>query len=209
MRAASELGSFFDRCQVVVLSIDDTDTRRFSELLNGLIASAPTETTCLERIVIRGMLGEILDQFEKKVAAGASGQTNSHSQLQIGWCPWVWRALNFVTARHQDCDFDLTHAAQHVHLSRWHLSRLMRRETGFTFSEHLRRIRTEHARQLLECSLLSIKEIAAAVGYHTTHDLIRNYKVVHGVTPREYRRRVIVSATSAEELRPDSTQVRP
>lgn len=54
--------------------------------------------------------------------------------------------------------------------------------------EYLTLLRVEHSKKLLSGSDLSIKEIAAAVGYYDASGFIRRFKQMTGVTPLQYRR---------------------
>jgi len=51
------------------------------------------------------------------------------------------------------------------------------------------RLRMDHARQLLDSTSSSIKEIAALVGYNDQFYFSRVFKSVHRMAPTEYRRR--------------------
>jgi len=73
-------------------------------------------------------------------------------------------------------------------LSADYLSRLFKIETGLTLWEYLIRLRMEKARELLETSLLSIKEVMAAVGYDSKGHFARHFRRWFGASPSEYRR---------------------
>jgi two-component system response regulator YesN len=73
-------------------------------------------------------------------------------------------------------------------LSADYLSRLFKFETGLTLWEYLIRLRMEKARELLETSLLSIKEVMAAVGYDSKGHFARHFRRWFGASPSEYRR---------------------
>jgi MbtH protein len=107
--------------------------------------------------------------------------------------PRVARILRFVRARHGDSVLDLARMAGAARLSRCHVSRLIKHETGVGFATHLRAARVNHAKHLLQSTDLSVKEIAAAVGYTNTNALDRNFKAVTGLTPTSYRHRVFLA----------------
>jgi len=67
------------------------------------------------------------------------------------------------------------------------LSRLFKKETGVSFRQHVREVRMRKAEEMLRRTLLSIKEIAAEVGYKHVSDFDHHFKEVYGMTPREYR----------------------
>lgn len=102
--------------------------------------------------------------------------------------------LKFISARYGDPDLDLERAAVAVRLSRYHLTRILKRETGFSFAHHIRVVRIAQAMELFRTTTLSVKEVAARVGYSNTNVLDRNFKRVHGVTPSAYRQNGTTSA---------------
>lgn len=102
----------------------------------------------------------------------------------------VTETLRFIDLTYADPELSLGSAASHVRSSRFHLCRLLRACTGVGFANHVRAVRIRTARTLLETSLLSVKEIAAAVGYSHTNDLDRNFVAMCGVTPTMYRARI-------------------
>ena len=81
----------------------------------------------------------------------------------------------------------LREIAQGVNLSRSRVSYLIRAETGMPPFQHLKMLRMERARDLLEITFLSIKEIMAKIGIQDQSHFSRDFKKVHGLTPSEYR----------------------
>ena len=84
----------------------------------------------------------------------------------------------------------LAELAQAVNLSPSHLSRLFKTQTRLTPGEYLRRLRMEMARQFLETSLMSMKEIMALVGYKSRSHFVRDFKDSFRLPPSEYRKRL-------------------
>jgi AraC-like DNA-binding protein/CRP-like cAMP-binding protein len=83
--------------------------------------------------------------------------------------------------------FGIRDLSRHVNLSPWYLSRLLKRATGKTFRHLLNMARIERARLDLLTTHLSIKEIAARVGYLHQSDLTRHFRLVHRLSPSAYR----------------------
>ena len=63
-------------------------------------------------------------------------------------------------------------------------------ETGKNFIEYLTEIRLKNARELLQNSQLSIKEICVQSGYGDPNYFSRIFKKYEGVTPSEFRGRL-------------------
>jgi AraC family transcriptional activator FtrA len=66
--------------------------------------------------------------------------------------------------------------------------RRFRETTGMTPAEWITRMRVDRARELLECTRLSIEQIAARTGLGTATTLRHHFRRKVGVSPVEYRR---------------------
>lgn len=75
------------------------------------------------------------------------------------------------------------------HYSSRYLSKLFKRETGIGIIEYLIRYRMQTAMKLLEHSGLSIREVAASVGYADLFYFTRLFTKHAGVSPNRYRHR--------------------
>jgi transcriptional regulator GlxA family with amidase domain len=78
--------------------------------------------------------------------------------------------------------------ARSVNLSRSHLRRLFKAETGKSLTTYLKDLRLQRSRELLETTFLSVKEIAARVGQSANH-FVTDFKKVYGVTPARFAAR--------------------
>ncbi len=81
---------------------------------------------------------------------------------------------------------ELARAAQ---LSPVHLRRVFKRETSLTPAQYLSALRIERAKELLESSSLSVKEIAAEVGTGDVSHFVRNFEKTTGLPPTRHRAR--------------------
>ena len=99
-----------------------------------------------------------------------------------------------------------TLAAQ-ASVSTSHYFALFKRQMGTAPIDFFIRLRMNHAKQLLDSTASSVKEIAATMGYDDPFYFSRVFKSVHQVAPAEYRRRnvqgrVAVQATNGRSMRP-------
>jgi AraC-like DNA-binding protein len=80
--------------------------------------------------------------------------------------------------------------ASRLHVTHWHLARVLRRTTGHSFLQHLHHRRIVAASHLLVAATapLSIKEIAYDVGYSNTRELDRRFRKATGMCPSEFRK---------------------
>lgn len=95
----------------------------------------------------------------------------------------------FINEHYGEAGLSVAAAASCAGLSTSHFVRLLKQETGWSFSRYVRELRVVEAKRLLERTTRSVKEIAAAVGYARTDQLDWNFKRRFGVLPTEIRRR--------------------
>ena len=79
--------------------------------------------------------------------------------------------------------------AQSVNLSVWRLCHIFKSDVGMPPIRFLRQLRMERAKELLESSFLSVKEIAFQVGLNDESHFVRDFKATYGYSPALYRSR--------------------
>ena len=67
------------------------------------------------------------------------------------------------------------------------LSHLFKGHTGHAPAQYLKQFRMERARELLETSFLSVKEICAQVGMGDVSHFVRDFEKIYGLSPSRYR----------------------
>ena len=95
--------------------------------------------------------------------------------------------LRVVQMRYVDPGLTMRQVALTINLCPSHAARMLIQQTGFGFLTHLHRRRILAARRLLVEAPLSIKEIAAAVGYAHPSQFSRQFKLASGETPLGFR----------------------
>jgi transcriptional regulator GlxA family with amidase domain len=100
-----------------------------------------------------------------------------------------WRVRQIVKVVSGDCraHLDLTQLAGQYRISAKRLGALFRTETGIGFHDFVRTVRISRATELLGDTERAIKEIAFEVGYTQASNFDREFRVVRGVSPSEYR----------------------
>ncbi|MBP5385138.1 MAG: response regulator [Lachnospiraceae bacterium] len=81
----------------------------------------------------------------------------------------------------------LSDVAEEIFVSQWHLSKLLNKETGQSFSEIMNGIRIEKAKELLRDPSLRISDVAEQVGFQDLPHFSRVFKKIAGVSANEYR----------------------
>ena len=84
-------------------------------------------------------------------------------------------------------ELSLAEFAQSVNLSVWRLSHIFKSDVGMPPIRYLRLLRMERAKNLLESSFLSVKEIAFQVGLNDESHFVRDFKSTYGSSPALYR----------------------
>ncbi|WP_130838622.1 response regulator [Lachnoclostridium sp. Marseille-P6806] len=87
-------------------------------------------------------------------------------------------------------DLSLDLVADHFHMSRTYMSRLLKKYSGRTFLNLLVDIRMNEARKLVVENKYKLYEIAEKVGYKDFSYFIQSFKKYYGVTPNEYRKSI-------------------
>jgi AraC-like DNA-binding protein len=102
----------------------------------------------------------------------------------------VDRTRGFIEIHFRQPKLSIKDAAPQVGLSSWRLSHIVKACTGRTFGQLVAERRIGEAKLLLEMSMLTVKEIAAAVGFGSTGALDRTFRRATGEPLRAYRLRV-------------------
>ncbi len=87
-------------------------------------------------------------------------------------------------------ELDLKAVSDKLYISTWHLSKLLKKETGSNFIDILNEIRIEESKKLLLSPQLKIYEIAEKVGYADVPYFTKLFKKHTGQTPMEYKNSV-------------------
>jgi transcriptional regulator GlxA family with amidase domain len=96
-------------------------------------------------------------------------------------------------------ELSLADLAQSVNLSVWRLCHIFKSELGMPPIRYLRLLRMESAKDLLESSFLSVKEIAYQVGLNDESHFVRDFKATYGFSPALYRTHYQSSRVEKEE----------
>jgi AraC family transcriptional regulator of arabinose operon len=84
-------------------------------------------------------------------------------------------------------DVSIKELAQSVNLSSSRLRHLFKDETGLSIKQYLKAQRMQKAKELLESTFLSIKEIMPRIGIKDKSHFTRAFKKLYGLSPAKYR----------------------
>jgi AraC family transcriptional regulator, glycine betaine-responsive activator len=99
----------------------------------------------------------------------------------------VQKALELLHQYRLASPMRLADIAATVHVSGSHLRHLFKRGVGISMKRYKKSLQLQGAKELLETSFLSVKEVMAAVGFSDLSHFVREYKMAFGQTPSETR----------------------
>lgn len=102
----------------------------------------------------------------------------------------VKNALTYIEENYTQ-KLTLGEVAEKTYVSQWHLSKLLNRHTGQSFSDILNHVRIEHAKELLKDPSLRIGDISEQVGFLDLAHFSRVFKKQEGVSANEYRNQIL------------------
>ena len=102
----------------------------------------------------------------------------------------VKNALTYIEENYKQ-KLTLGEVAEKTYVSQWHLSKLLNRHTGQSFSDILNHTRIEHAKELLKDPSLRIGDISEQVGFLDLAHFSRVFKKQEGAYANEYRNQIL------------------
>ncbi len=111
-----------------------------------------------------------------------------HDETSASRSPLVSGAFHYLNHRFT-APVSLQDVAAALHVSKEHLARVFKEETGETVVGALNRLRIEAAKEHLSSSPAALKTIAGLCGFGSLEHFQRLFKRVVGVAPGHYRRR--------------------
>jgi two-component system, response regulator YesN len=112
-----------------------------------------------------------------------SKKNDSHIRL-------VEQIKQFIKMTYSNSDLTLYRVAEQVERPEKYISQVFKEVTGVNLSDHLEQVRMEHAAELLKENEYTVDEIAARVGYNSSHSFRRAFKRVTGISPSAFRQSV-------------------
>ncbi|WP_461812645.1 response regulator transcription factor [Faecalimonas sp.] len=98
----------------------------------------------------------------------------------------VKNAMKYID-EHYNEKLTLSEVAEKTYVSQWHLSKLLNKEVGKSFTEILNDTRIKYAKRMLEDSSLRIGDVARKVGFLDFSHFSRVFKKIEGISANEYR----------------------
>lgn len=138
--------------------------------------------------------------FEQiKPAAGSDHGSSGKQSIASEVAERIERSIAYMV-EHLDEPLQVSTLAAQASVSPSHYFALFKRQTGTAPIDFFIRLRMQHARELLDSTCSSVKEVAATMGYDDPFYFSRVFKSVHQVAPAEYRRRNGQSREAVQSL---------
>ena len=99
----------------------------------------------------------------------------------------ITQVIRYMEEHFSDPEMSITALADSLELSTTRFSLSFKEKTGMSPLEYLTLLRVEHAKEQLELTDLTIRDIGVSVGYYDSGSFIRRFKQVTGETPLQYR----------------------
>lgn len=96
-----------------------------------------------------------------------------------------------------DKDLSLINLAESVYLSVPYLSKIFKETRGITIKQVINEVRIEKAKEFLKNPKYRVSEVAEKVGYDKIHGFLKLFKDATGMTPGEYRTKVVREETES------------
>jgi AraC-like DNA-binding protein len=144
--------------------------------------------------------------MEQTKPANGNGVGHRAENLASEIAERIGRSIAYM-AEHLDQPLQVATLAAQANFSLSHYFALFKQQTGTAPIIFFIRLRMNYARELLDSTNSSVKEIAGALGYDDPFYFSRVFKSVHQVAPSEYRRRngqskAAVRATNGRAMQP-------
>lgn len=97
-------------------------------------------------------------------------------------------ALKYIESNFHDPELSRHQIADHVALTEKYLSTLFKKEVGVNLVSYINKFRIERSVELLQNNKFTVAEIAFKVGYNSLQNFNKNFRLVTGKTPSDYRK---------------------
>jgi two-component system response regulator YesN len=166
---AIEMMGFLVRAAIEDNPVQEPLMERHQAWIGHIINASSFEDLC-------AVLRHALDDFMSAIFEQSYNRSNKK----------VRRIMEIISSRYTS-QLTLDEIATEVGLSRFHITRLIKRSTGKTITQHIRTLRINRARELLETTDRDYVDIAYELGFADQSYFIKQFREMTGTTPARYR----------------------
>lgn len=154
------------------------EQKHISNLMENMISSVVCDSEN-EDVINQYSMGLVFLYLLNHMDKLARNSSQSYEDVVIQ------AALKYIDSQYPTAV--LSRIAEDFNLSLSAVSRMIKKNTGFTFMELLMRKRFQRALMLLVETELPVEQIAAKIGYENQSYFYRQFKAYYGATPSQYR----------------------
>lgn len=96
-------------------------------------------------------------------------------------------SVNYIKKNYMNPNLTLSSAADDLFISKSYLSKIIKEQTSFSFTEYINKLRLDLAKHYLVNTNLTIQEISEEVGFNSQHYFSRSFKKEFDISPLHYR----------------------
>ncbi|MWC30973.1 response regulator [Paenibacillus sp. MMS18-CY102] len=111
----------------------------------------------------------------------------------------VEKAIQYTKEHYVDPDMSIQVLCAYLHISTGYFSGLFKKEVKMTFVQYLMHTRMEAAKEMLRTTELKAFEVSERVGISDANYFSFCFKKQVGISPKEYRSRILASAAEGEQ----------
>lgn len=138
----------------------------------------------------KNTLKSLQDSIIKAIYAATDSIIENSNKIKTSSYSVISQAIKYIE-EHYNEKITLNAIASIVHFNPSYFSIQFKKETTKNFIDYLRSYRIEQAKEFLKSNELKIYEISSMVGYQDPKYFIETFKCLCGVTPLEYKQRII------------------
>ena len=103
----------------------------------------------------------------------------------------IYMIKEYIDKHYSEEQLSIKDISEHVFLSASYICTYFKSQTGQTLNQYITEYRMERAMQLLKDSRYQITDISAKVGYSNGNYFGKSFKKFTGVTPSQYREKIL------------------
>lgn len=165
-----------------VIRLPSNEQDMVEALLNNMLDEASLKQTGY-MLRLQSLLGELLVSTARFIETSVFSRFDYLSPVHRK----VSEIVLYINQNYME-PLTLDNLSENFFISKYHLSRIFKETTGFSFIEYLNSVRVREAQIFLKDEKEKIIDIAQKVGYGSISHFGRVFKATTGVSPHEYRK---------------------
>ena len=166
-----------------VIRLPSNEQDMVEALLNNMLDEASSKQTGY-MLRLQSLLSELLVSTARFIETSVFSRFDYLSPVHRK----VSEIVSFINQKYME-PLTLDILSENFFISKYHLSRIFKETTGFSFIEYLNSVRVRESQILLKDEKIKIIDIAQRVGYGSISHFGRVFKATTGMSPHEYRKR--------------------